>query len=372
AGPAVYWGCMFGLDLGLVGAAHAYGLLKAANAVLLLGYLGWRAVRSRDSSSDTNDSSSDTNDSGSDNDSDSDSGSSASVRSSSDNGTHGQHTEHQQRQQPADVGSTSCSSAVEGRSRSRRRAGGGDPAEGSACSGAGSGAGASGGGTAARPNAHVEMLTSPLSVAASAHEYMSYEGALGNGNRNGNDRRGGGPAAAGSSAGAATTSSGAAAAAAYDAASGIGGRSRKRVDARAAPAAASALATAAAGATGTAATAVAAGINGRQGLYCRIRTVVSAIRTEAAEVLEPRACWEYVKFGFPAAAMSCLEWWAYEALVIMAGWLPDSEVSLGCLGICQTVGGWAYMLPQALATATAARVASALGAGDAEGAKRNF
>jgi MATE family multidrug resistance protein len=87
-----------------------------------------------------------------------------------------------------------------------------------------------------------------------------------------------------------------------------------------------------------------------------------------------------------------------------AGWLPDADVALGCLGVCLTVrcdrppprecnpgvthvvarskmclwlahvchvlcSGWIYMLPQAIGTATCARVATALGGGDAVAAR---
>lgn len=109
-------------------------------------------------------------------------------------------------------------------------------------------------------------------------------------------------------------------------------------------------------------------LGGFQGLMRSLEELKGTVQ----EALEPRGCWEYVKFGFPAAVMSCLEWWAYEMLVLMSGWLPTAEVSLAVLGICLTVGGWVYMIPQAIATAACARVSNALGAGDAAAAERNF
>ncbi len=56
-----------------------------------------------------------------------------------------------------------------------------------------------------------------------------------------------------------------------------------------------------------------------EGLVGRLRGVAAAVRQEVSEALDPVACREYVRFGVPAAVMCCLEWWAYEALVIMAG-----------------------------------------------------
>jgi hypothetical protein len=57
------------------------------------------------------------------------------------------------------------------------------------------------------------------------------------------------------------------------------------------------------------------------------------------DVVDPRGCWEYIKFGLPSAAMTMLEWWAYEAQIIMAGTLPNAEVAVAVLGICFAISG---------------------------------
>uniref|UniRef100_A0A7S0S1K1 Protein DETOXIFICATION n=1 Tax=Chlamydomonas leiostraca TaxID=1034604 RepID=A0A7S0S1K1_9CHLO len=90
------------------------------------------------------------------------------------------------------------------------------------------------------------------------------------------------------------------------------------------------------------------------------------------EIVDPKGCWEYIKYGLPSAAMTMLEWWAYEINVIMAGTLPNAEVAVAVLGICLAVSGWVYMFPQSIATATCTRVSNALGGGDAQSAERFF
>jgi hypothetical protein len=35
-----------------------------------------------------------------------------------------------------------------------------------------------------------------------------------------------------------------------------------------------------------------------------------------------------------------MEWWAYEVLVLLAGWLPSPHVSLSVMGICLTICTW--------------------------------
>ncbi|KAJ9526274.1 hypothetical protein QJQ45_009744 [Haematococcus lacustris] len=70
--------------------------------------------------------------------------------------------------------------------------------------------------------------------------------------------------------------------------------------------------------------------------------------------------------------MTLLEWWAYEANVLMAGTLATADVVVAVLGIGLAVSGWAYTFPQSLASATCTRVANALGAGQAALAQSYF
>jgi hypothetical protein len=43
--------------------------------------------------------------------------------------------------------------------------------------------------------------------------------------------------------------------------------------------------------------------------------------------------------------MVCLEWWAYEFCIFMAGWLPNPTLSVASMGVMLQVSGFCYMLP---------------------------
>eukprot|EP00198_Chlamydomonas_reinhardtii_P003992 XP_001693328.1 MATE efflux family protein [Chlamydomonas reinhardtii] len=308
------------LDLGLVGAGYAYALCKATNAMLLLGWLGWRILRGPEQQQQQQHLASKEvavaeGEEGAEGGA---AGAAAALGKADASGggplkladlrlveAQKARAEQKKREQQQRLLEGRQGESSEGRRQKRGEHG-------------------------MDGNAHEEILTPPLAAAASAPEFnLGHEGAM---------------------AAAKVESSGDA--------------SRRGTG--------TALAAAAAG-TGTAAVAAAAMPTAWGGLlHGRGAEMWAAVKAEMVEVFDLRACWEYVKFGFPAAVMSCLEWWAYEALVIMAGWLPNAEVALGCLGICLTVSGWVYMVPQAISTAACTRVSNALGAGDAVTAKRNF
>lgn len=71
----------------------------------------------------------------------------------------------------------------------------------------------------------------------------------------------------------------------------------------------------------------------------------------------------YTKLAFPSAAMVCLEWWTFEACVILSGWLENPELEVAVMGLTLNVSGLLYMLPLGLGAATSVRVSNALGAG---------
>ena len=61
------------------------------------------------------------------------------------------------------------------------------------------------------------------------------------------------------------------------------------------------------------------------GIGLLVVIIYSFIKPETRKVLQPYDCevfrgWgEYLKVSIPAAVMICAEWWAFEALTIMAG-----------------------------------------------------
>ncbi|PSC75850.1 MATE efflux family [Micractinium conductrix] len=89
------------------------------------------------------------------------------------------------------------------------------------------------------------------------------------------------------------------------------------------------------------------------------------------DCLNLRALWAYTKLAVPSSAMTCLEWWAYEFCIFMAGWLPNPTLHVAAMGIMLQVSGFCYMLPVGLSCATSVRVSNALGAGLPHGARRS-
>ncbi|KAJ1403450.1 Multi antimicrobial extrusion protein [Sesbania bispinosa] len=76
-----------------------------------------------------------------------------------------------------------------------------------------------------------------------------------------------------------------------------------------------------------------------------------------------------LKLALPSAAMVCLEYWAFEVLVFLAGLMPDSEVTTSLIAICANTEFIAYMITYGLSAAASTRVSNELGAGHPERAK---
>jgi len=103
----------------------------------------------------------------------------------------------------------------------------------------------------------------------------------------------------------------------------------------------------------------------------RMRAAGDAERTWFGWSREALSEWgEYCRLAAPSAAMVCLEWWSFEACVLMAGWLADPELGVSVMGLTLNVSGMLYMIPLGVGCATSVRVANALGAGLPYGARR--
>ncbi|KAJ6724496.1 MULTIDRUG RESISTANCE PROTEIN [Salix viminalis] len=76
-----------------------------------------------------------------------------------------------------------------------------------------------------------------------------------------------------------------------------------------------------------------------------------------------------LKLALPSAAMVCLEYWAFEILVFLAGVMPSSEISVSLIAICVNTEAVAYMLTYGLSAAASTRVSNELGAGNPDRAK---
>ncbi|MFQ6661351.1 hypothetical protein Gotur_029541 [Gossypium turneri] len=58
-----------------------------------------------------------------------------------------------------------------------------------------------------------------------------------------------------------------------------------------------------------------------------------------------------LKLAIPSAAMVCLEYWAFELLVLLAGLMPNSEVTTSLIAICVNTESIAYMITYGLSAA---------------------
>ncbi|XP_017980575.1 PREDICTED: protein DETOXIFICATION 18 isoform X3 [Theobroma cacao] len=76
-----------------------------------------------------------------------------------------------------------------------------------------------------------------------------------------------------------------------------------------------------------------------------------------------------LKLALPSAAMVCLEFWAFEILVFLAGLMPNSEITTSLIAICVNTENIAYMITYGLSAAASTRVSNELGAGNPNRAK---
>ncbi|XP_050371333.1 protein DETOXIFICATION 18-like [Argentina anserina] len=76
-----------------------------------------------------------------------------------------------------------------------------------------------------------------------------------------------------------------------------------------------------------------------------------------------------LKLALPSAAMVCLEYWAFEILVLLAGLMPNSEQTTSLIAMCVNTETIAYMLTYGLSAAASTRVSNELGEGNPDRAK---
>lgn len=69
-----------------------------------------------------------------------------------------------------------------------------------------------------------------------------------------------------------------------------------------------------------------------------------------------------IKLAVPSCIGVCLEWWWYELMTLLAGYLADPEVALAAAAIVIQTTSLMYTLPMALAAAASTRVGKELGA----------
>ncbi|KAG9129921.1 hypothetical protein Leryth_007052 [Lithospermum erythrorhizon] len=76
-----------------------------------------------------------------------------------------------------------------------------------------------------------------------------------------------------------------------------------------------------------------------------------------------------MKLALPSAGMMCLEYWAFEILVILAGLMPNSKIATPVIAMSVNTEAIAFMGAYALSAAASTRVSNELGGGDSTKAK---
>lgn len=82
-----------------------------------------------------------------------------------------------------------------------------------------------------------------------------------------------------------------------------------------------------------------------------------------------REWWPLLGLALPSCLGVCLEWWWYEIITILAGYLPDPQVAVATTGILIQTTSLMYAFPHALSAAVSTRVGNELGAGRPTGAR---
>ncbi|XP_011029501.1 PREDICTED: MATE efflux family protein LAL5-like [Populus euphratica] len=77
-----------------------------------------------------------------------------------------------------------------------------------------------------------------------------------------------------------------------------------------------------------------------------------------------------LKLALSSAAMVCLEYWAFELLVLIAGMMPNAELTTSVIAMCVNTEDIAYMCTSGLSATVSTRVSNELGAGNPDKAKQ--
>ncbi|KAG8378380.1 hypothetical protein BUALT_Bualt08G0131500 [Buddleja alternifolia] len=72
---------------------------------------------------------------------------------------------------------------------------------------------------------------------------------------------------------------------------------------------------------------------------------------------------DLLKLAVPSCIGICLEWWWYEIVTVLAGYLPNPKLAVAATGIMIQTTSLMYTVPMALAGCVSARVGNELGAG---------
>ncbi|PNT60859.1 hypothetical protein BRADI_5g07146v3 [Brachypodium distachyon] len=71
----------------------------------------------------------------------------------------------------------------------------------------------------------------------------------------------------------------------------------------------------------------------------------------------------FLRLAVPSALMVCLEWWSFELMVLLSGFLPNPKLEASVLSISLNTVALVFRIPSGLGAAISTRVSNELGAG---------
>ncbi|KAF0903749.1 hypothetical protein E2562_029105 [Oryza meyeriana var. granulata] len=86
------------------------------------------------------------------------------------------------------------------------------------------------------------------------------------------------------------------------------------------------------------------------------------------EALKLKDVHMYLRLAIPSTFMTCLEYWAFEMVVLLAGFLPNPKLETSILSISLNTMWMVYTIPSGLSSAISIRVSNELGAGNPQAA----
>ncbi|KAI3849223.1 hypothetical protein MKX03_001622 [Papaver bracteatum] len=78
---------------------------------------------------------------------------------------------------------------------------------------------------------------------------------------------------------------------------------------------------------------------------------------------------EFLCLAVPSAVMLCLQWWSFEFMILVSGFLPNPQLETSVLSICLTTITLLAMIPFGISAAASTRVSNELGAGKPQAAR---
>ncbi|XP_066375550.1 protein DETOXIFICATION 17-like [Miscanthus floridulus] len=87
------------------------------------------------------------------------------------------------------------------------------------------------------------------------------------------------------------------------------------------------------------------------------------------EALKLKNAKVYLKLAIPSTFMTCLEYWAFEMVVLLVGFLPDPTLETSILSVSLNTMWMVYTIPSGLSSAISIRVSNELGAGNPHAAR---